>query len=261
MASVFHVVNPPHDHETRGRLKKASLRDMLSSMEARVARNELAIGEMRDRFEDIEERIEVQDSKREKLREEMQGVLNESMDALTQKDENLEAMMVAMREEMDELKKELTACKTTIGGGILAMIPSPRVDVPKPKEFKGARSTKEVDNFLWGMERYFRASNITIDVTKISTASTYLVDIALLWWCRRCDDERHGVLPLRPGRHSKQSFANNSSRSMRKIRHKQSCRDLLYIGKSKSMCGSSLSLCSKFQILGRRRQSSHSWID
>ena len=56
---------------------------MLSSMEARVARNELAIGEMRDRFEDIEERIEVQDSKKEELREEMQGVLNESMDALT----------------------------------------------------------------------------------------------------------------------------------------------------------------------------------
>ena len=70
MASVFHVVNPPHDHETRGRLKKASLRDTLSSMEARVARTELAVGEMQDKFKDIEERIEGLDSKRE----EMQGV-------------------------------------------------------------------------------------------------------------------------------------------------------------------------------------------
>ena len=43
-----------------------------------------------------------------------------------------------------------------------------------------------------GMERYSKASNITSDATKVSTASMYLVDIALLWWRRRCDDERHG---------------------------------------------------------------------
>ena len=66
----------------------------MSSIEARMTRTELAIGEMRDKFEDTEERIEgldskreelreEQDSKREELREEMQGVLNESMDALT----------------------------------------------------------------------------------------------------------------------------------------------------------------------------------
>ena len=139
MASISEVANPPHDHETRGRSKKARSRDMLSFMEARMARNEVAIGEMRDKFEDIEERIEGLDSKMEELREEMQGVLNESVDALVQKDGSLEAMMVAMREEIEELKRELTVCKTAIGGGVLAMTPNPRVDVPKPKEFKGAR--------------------------------------------------------------------------------------------------------------------------
>ena len=192
MTSNSEIANPPHDHETKGRSKKASSRDMLSSMKARMTRTELAIGEIRDKFEDTEERIErldskreelreEQDSKREELREKMQGVLNESMDALTQKDESLEAMMVAMKEEMEELKRELTTCKVDIGGGVLAMTPGPRMDVPKPKEFKGARSAKEVDNFLWGMERYFRASNITVDATKVSTASMYLVDIVLLW--------------------------------------------------------------------------------
>ena len=59
MASNSEIVNPPHDHETRRRSKKASSRDMLSSMEACVARNELAIGKIQDRFEDTEERIEV----------------------------------------------------------------------------------------------------------------------------------------------------------------------------------------------------------
>ena len=115
MVTGSDVVNLPHDYETCGRSKKASLRDMLSFMDARVARMELAIGEMQDKFDDTEERIEVLDSKKEELKKKMQGVLNKSMDALTQKDENLEAMMVAIREEMDELKRELTACKKAIG--------------------------------------------------------------------------------------------------------------------------------------------------
>ena len=82
MASNSEVANPPHDHETRGRSKKASSRDMMSSMEARMTRTELVIGEMRDKFEDIEERIEGLDSKREEFMKEMQGVLNEPMDLL-----------------------------------------------------------------------------------------------------------------------------------------------------------------------------------
>ena len=101
--------------------------------------------------------------------------------SLTQLDESFEAMMVVMREEMDELNRELTTCKTIIGGGVLAMTPTHWVDVLKPKEFKDMRSAKKVDNFLWGMERYFKASNIIVDATKINTTSMYLIDIALLW--------------------------------------------------------------------------------
>ena len=100
--------------------------------------------------------------------------------------------MVAMREEMKKLKRELTACKTAIWGGVLAMTSIHRVDMPKPKEFKGTWPAKDLDNFHQGMERYFRASNIIVYATKVSTFSMYLIDVELLWWCRRCDDERHG---------------------------------------------------------------------
>ena len=182
---------------TRRKSKRGSSREVVSNMDSRLARVEIAIGEMRDQLEDTDERIKELDSRGEELKEEMQGALNESLDtvtqsvdAVTQKNTALEAMVVALREEMAELKRELSACKAVIGGGVLVAAPTHRVDVPKPKEFKGTRSAKDVDNFLWGMEQYFRVMGIVEDATKVSTASMYLVDIALLWWRRRCNETR-----------------------------------------------------------------------
>ena len=53
---------------------------------------------------------------REELKEGMKGAFNEAIDTLTQKDTALEAMVVALQEEVEEFKKELSACKTAIGG-------------------------------------------------------------------------------------------------------------------------------------------------
>ena len=86
--------------------------------------------------------------------------------------------------------RELSTCKAVIRGGMLAVVPMHRVDVPKLKEFKCTRSTKDIDNFLWDMEQYFRVMGIVKDATKVSTALMYLVDIALLWWQRRCNETR-----------------------------------------------------------------------
>ena len=151
---------------TRGKSKRGSSRELVSNMDSRLARIELAVGEMRDQFEDTDESIKELDSRGEELKEQMQGALNKSLDAVTQKNTALEAMVVALREEMDELKRELSACKAVIRGGVLAVAPTHRVDVPKPKEFKGTRSAKDVDNFLWDMEQYFRVMGIVEDATK-----------------------------------------------------------------------------------------------
>lgn len=34
----------------------------------------------------------------------------------------------------------------------------PRIDTPKTKEFKDSRVAKDVNNFMWYMEQYFRAT-------------------------------------------------------------------------------------------------------
>ena len=74
---------------------------MLSSMDSRLARCELAVGEMREQVEGTDRSIEKLDSTREKLKGKMQCTLNKAMDVLTQRNEALETQVVAMREELE----------------------------------------------------------------------------------------------------------------------------------------------------------------
>ncbi|PKI61780.1 hypothetical protein CRG98_017830 [Punica granatum] len=54
-----------------------------------------------------------------------------------------------MRAEIDELRAELVQVRRTRGnGGGMGQF-SARPDVPRSKEFKGARVAKDVDNFIW----------------------------------------------------------------------------------------------------------------
>ncbi|MBA0741669.1 hypothetical protein Gogos_014804 [Gossypium gossypioides] len=76
-------------------------------------------------------------------------------------------MVIALKEEINELKGELKIFKAAVGNRMLASKPKQQVmDVPKPKAFKGARSTSEVDNFLWAMKQYFCVMSIEDDATK-----------------------------------------------------------------------------------------------
>ncbi|KAL6341830.1 hypothetical protein AAG906_038074 [Vitis piasezkii] len=59
--------------------------------------------------------------------------------------------------------------------------------------FGGKRDAKELDNFLWHMERYFEAIALTNEATKVRTATLYLTDNATLWWRRRFADIERDV--------------------------------------------------------------------
>ncbi|KAL6315079.1 hypothetical protein AAG906_030933 [Vitis piasezkii] len=53
-----------------------------------------------------------------------------------------------------------------------------RVEVPKPHTFNGKRDDKEMDNFLWHMERYFEAITLMNESTKhVKEFSTLMLEI------------------------------------------------------------------------------------
>ncbi|MFQ6649673.1 hypothetical protein Gotur_022897 [Gossypium turneri] len=109
-------------------------------------------------------------------RDSVQELLDSQRKKLTERNDALEAMMMALKEEtmattralstrIEELEGELALCQAAVGKRVSSAALS-NEDVPKSKEFTGKRSACDVDNFLWRMEHYFRAKGIVDDVVK-----------------------------------------------------------------------------------------------
>lgn len=61
----------------------------------------------------------------------------------------------ALKLEVQELKTELLLSKTSITSCVVPVQAAHKMDAPKPKEFKGNQSAKDVESFIWSMEQYF----------------------------------------------------------------------------------------------------------
>ncbi|XP_038991121.1 uncharacterized protein LOC120114215 [Hibiscus syriacus] len=145
---------------------------MVASFEQRVGREKV------DSVEDV-------------LREETQALISELTENVDERTRGLESMYLAMRveimQEVKELKSELLVYKASVLNEVTgeAQAPRPWIDFPKPKKFKGSRTAQDVENFIWGIEQFFRGMSIKDDTTKVNVASNYLTDVAMLWWRRR----------------------------------------------------------------------------
>ncbi|KAL6315224.1 hypothetical protein AAG906_037456 [Vitis piasezkii] len=129
-------------------------------MEARLAKVELAMADTREGLDLIEQGME---KGLEDLREQIQD----------------------RREGVLVVRQELSIYKAIVSTW-----------VPKPQGLSGKRDAKELDNFLWHMERYFEAIALTDEATKVRTATLYLTDTTSLWWCRRFADMEKDICTI-----------------------------------------------------------------
>ncbi|XP_061956833.1 uncharacterized protein LOC133678522 [Populus nigra] len=88
--------------------------------------------------------------------------------------------------EIAVLKKAVVS--TPMGGG------SSKPRVPEPKPFCGARSSKELENFLWDMEQYFGVARIAAD-EQVNITAMYLSGDAKLWWRTWIKDDLNAGRP------------------------------------------------------------------
>ncbi|KAL0358226.1 UNVERIFIED_CONTAM: hypothetical protein Scaly_1508300 [Sesamum calycinum] len=79
---------------------------------------------------------------------------------------------------VDGVQPEVNLLKRVVGRD-KDRAPISKVKVPDPKPFGGARSAKELENFLWDMETYFQVARIP-EAEKVSITSIYFTSDAKL---------------------------------------------------------------------------------
>ncbi|KAL6327866.1 hypothetical protein AAG906_026545 [Vitis piasezkii] len=196
----------------RGRGRKDKSRDAVANMEARLAKVELAMADTREGLDLIEQGMEkgledlgkqIQDLRERVLVSQVQPVSHEEfvsfqgkvLNMLASMESRIEALATRMESRDEEVRQELAIYKAAVSARVMATQEASRVEVPKPQGFSGNRDAKELDNFLWHMERYFEAIALTDEAAKVRTATLYLRH-ATLWWRRRFADMEKDICTI-----------------------------------------------------------------
>nr|CAN67496.1 hypothetical protein VITISV_043382 [Vitis vinifera] len=235
----------------RGRGRKDKSRDAVANMEARLAKVELAMADTREGLDLVEQGMEkgledlreqIQDLRERVLVSQVQPVSHEEfvsfqgkvLSMLASMESRIEALATRMESQDQEVRQELAIYKAAVSARVMATQEASRVEVPKPHRFSGNRDAKELDNFLWHMERYFEAIALTNEAAKVRTATLYLTDTATLWWRRRFADIERGTCTIDTWdafkREIKRQFypedvAYLAKKNMRRLKHTGSIRD------------------------------------
>ena len=80
---------------------------------------------------------------------------------------SLESRVEVLTKHEEELRQEVAIYKMALSARVMATHEAPRVEVPKSHSFSGNRDAKELDNYLWHMERYFEAIGLNNEATKV----------------------------------------------------------------------------------------------
>jgi len=109
-----------------------------------------------------------------------------------------------------------------------------KLKVPELKCFDGARSAKELENFLWDMEQYFSVGKISV-AEQVDLTVMYLTGDAKLWWRTRTKDDLSAGRPMietwdRLKQELKEQFLpNNTSwiawEELKRLKHERSVRE------------------------------------
>ncbi|RVW74266.1 hypothetical protein CK203_051029 [Vitis vinifera] len=229
----------------RGRGRKDKSRDALANMEARLAKVELAMADTREGLDLIEQGMEkgledlgeqIQDLRERVLVSHVQPMSHEEfmsfqgkvLSMLASMESRIEALATRMESRDQEVRQELAIYKAAVSAWVMATQEASRVEVPKPHGFSGNRDAKELDNFLWHMERYFEVIALTDEAAKVRTATLYLTDTTTLWWHRRFADMEKGICTIETWKYFKREIKRQfypedvaylARKNMRRLKH------------------------------------------
>lgn len=109
-----------------------------------------------------------------------------------------------------------------------------RIKVPEPKPFCGARDAKALENFIFDVEQYYKATNTITEEAKVTLATMHLSEDAKLWWRSRYMDIQEGRCTIDTwdalkGELRSQFFPENveilARRKLRELKHTGNIQD------------------------------------
>ncbi|KAK3032252.1 hypothetical protein RJ639_037426 [Escallonia herrerae] len=158
---------PPAGGKNGGRGQSKS-RDAIASLDGRTCVLKEAMGDVKERLGFVEQNLQtLEDHVLEELESLKKVVigLDELRTRFMELFMNLQEQLNVVKVGVEETRQDTAMCKRAIAGGAV-VTPSPRMDALKPKEFGYKRDAKELDNFVWHMERYFKGVSITDEKVK-----------------------------------------------------------------------------------------------
>ena len=113
---------------------------------------EKGLKDLREHIQDLRDRV---------LGSQVQPVSHEGFMSFQDKVMSMFSSMKSMVEDLatcmeardQEVRQELAIYKIIVSTRVMATHEAPRVEVPKPHTYNGKRDAKELDNFLWHVER------------------------------------------------------------------------------------------------------------
>ncbi|XP_021766697.1 uncharacterized protein LOC110731175 [Chenopodium quinoa] len=172
------------------------------------------------KMEFVEERLAWLEEKADKWAE-LQVIVHEQAEQIVK----LMADRDALREQLqfvqgkaDEALEKCATLTRAVGRDALG-VGAAKIKPPKPRDYSGARDAKEVDNFLFDMEQYFRICQLSDD-QKVDTAIMYLFEDAKLWWRTKHADIEAGRIKIDTWAEFKEELKNNSTPSTQHMNEK-----------------------------------------
>ena len=100
----------------------------------------------------------------------------------------LDTQNQATREAQIQLETKIALLKRVMSGLPKEGEVATKVKVLEPKPFNGARNAKDLENFLWDMEQYFKATKV-LNQEMVTITSMYLSRDAELQWRTYVEDD------------------------------------------------------------------------
>ncbi|KAH1031916.1 hypothetical protein J1N35_044090 [Gossypium stocksii] len=152
---------------------------MLLTLERQVVNLEESMGDVKEVLKIVEGCTNKLDLVKGQLKENVEECHSSNMDELQALFNTNLATMMTLNPKIELLERVVVMCRVSMGKKVFGVTPNHDIDVPKSKKFKGVRSIREVDNFLWEMDQYFCAVGIKNDDAKVEKEPGWIKTVNL----------------------------------------------------------------------------------